>query len=160
MITSRIIFSLGNVVLKASCPRCPLMVLLVVLTLWGICNWKGIWKELGWFSTIANVYNTRQPWVAMFTIFFIVELTIAICDMQFEDVDSQMLMWNALIRVMKEHGVQNVNLKKFMVDCVLEPISTQLEPCLEVVTQSFQWRIKSGHVFIIGPNFLIDIRRN
>jgi hypothetical protein len=26
-------------------------------------------------------------------------------------------MWNALGKVMKEHGVQNVNFKGFMVDC-------------------------------------------
>jgi hypothetical protein len=43
-------------------------------------------------------------------------LTIAICDMQYEDVDSKMLMWNAFVKVMKKHGVQNVNLI-FMIDC-------------------------------------------
>lgn len=43
-------------------------------------------------------------------------LTIVICDMQFEDVDSHMLMWKILIKIVKEHVVLDVNFKKFMVD--------------------------------------------
>jgi hypothetical protein len=45
-------------------------------------------------------------------------LTIAFCDMQYEDVDSQILMWNSFVKVMKKHSVQNVNFKIFMIDCV------------------------------------------
>jgi hypothetical protein len=44
-------------------------------------------------------------------------LTIAICDMQYEDVDSQMLMWNAFVKVMNKHSAQNVNFEIFMIDC-------------------------------------------
>jgi hypothetical protein len=37
--------------------------------------------------------------------------------LQFEDVDLQMLMWNAFIRVMKEHDVQNFNFKGLIANC-------------------------------------------
>ncbi len=37
--------------------------------------------------------------------------------LQFEDVDLQMLMWNAFIRVMKKHDVQNVNFKELIANC-------------------------------------------
>ncbi len=43
-------------------------------------------------------------------------LTIAICDMQYEYVDSQMLMWTAFVKAVKKHSVKNVNLKIFMID--------------------------------------------
>ncbi len=54
----------------------------------------------------------------VYDLFYCRILTIAICDMWFEDVDSQMLMWNALVKVMKEHGVENVNFKGCMANCV------------------------------------------
>ncbi len=42
-------------------------------------------------------------------------LTIAICDMQSNDVDSQVLMWSSLTRLVKKVGIiENVNFKGFM----------------------------------------------
>jgi hypothetical protein len=50
---------------------------------------------------------------AMSMILFVVESW----PLQFEDVDLQMLMWNAFIRDMKEHNVQNVNFKGLITIC-------------------------------------------
>ncbi len=62
-----------------------------------------------------------QQWTTksyhVYDLFYSQILTIAICDMQYEDVDSQMMTWNAFVKVMKKHSVQNVNFKIFMIDC-------------------------------------------
>jgi hypothetical protein len=44
--------------------------------------------------------------------------------MQSEDVDSQMLMWNALVKVMNECGVENVNFKGCMANCAQANFNT------------------------------------
>jgi hypothetical protein len=44
-------------------------------------------------------------------------LIIAICDVQSNEVDSQVLMWSSLTRLVKKVGkIKNVNFKGFMVN--------------------------------------------
>ena len=43
-------------------------------------------------------------------------MTIAVCDMQSEDADAQVIMWEALIRIMKKHGVPSPTFTGFMAD--------------------------------------------
>jgi hypothetical protein len=45
-------------------------------------------------------------------------MTIVICDMQLKDVDSQVLMWRALVKFMKANGVHMPQFKRFIVDSV------------------------------------------
>jgi hypothetical protein len=43
-------------------------------------------------------------------------MTIAVCDMQSEDVMAQSLLWHGLNKVMHRHGIAKVNFKGFMAD--------------------------------------------
>jgi hypothetical protein len=43
-------------------------------------------------------------------------MTIAVCDMQSEDVAAQSVVWKNLNVVMARHGVHSVNFKGFMAD--------------------------------------------
>jgi hypothetical protein len=105
MITSRITFSLGKIILKNYCSRCLHMVMLMALILRGICNQRGILKEFGWCLTIANACNIGQPWATISMIHFIIEYwPLQFSYMQYDNVNSQMLMWNAFVRVVEEHG--------------------------------------------------------
>ncbi len=46
--------------------------------------------------------------------FYYKVMTIAICDMQFEDTWAQCVMWQNLNKVMANNGVPNPNFKGFM----------------------------------------------
>lgn len=59
-----------------------------------------------WTSMACHVYDSTYCKV----------MTIAICDMQYEDIESQCFMWNALNRMMANHGVPNPNFKGSMAD--------------------------------------------
>ena len=59
-----------------------------------------------WTTMACHVYDVKYCKV----------MTIAVCDMQSEDTQSQCLMWNALNRVMTKHGVLVTNFKGFMAD--------------------------------------------
>jgi hypothetical protein len=41
-------------------------------------------------------------------------MTIAICDMQFEDTKAQQIMWTRLNDTMQKHGFPKLNFKGFM----------------------------------------------
>jgi hypothetical protein len=43
-------------------------------------------------------------------------MTIAICDMQFENVDTQERVWLSMLSILEKHGLTNVNFKGFMCD--------------------------------------------
>jgi hypothetical protein len=43
-------------------------------------------------------------------------MTIAICDMQSEDVEFQVLMWRALMKLMKTNGIHMPQFRGFIVD--------------------------------------------
>ena len=43
-------------------------------------------------------------------------MTIAVCDMQCEDTEGQVIMWRCLNRVMEKNGLPNPNFKGFMAD--------------------------------------------
>jgi hypothetical protein len=43
-------------------------------------------------------------------------MTIAVCDMQFEDVAAQSVVWKNLNALMAQYGVDKVNFKGFMAD--------------------------------------------
>ena len=46
-------------------------------------------------------------------------MTIAICDMQSEDIEVQVQFWRSLNVVMTGHGVENPNFKGFMADSAM-----------------------------------------
>jgi hypothetical protein len=43
-------------------------------------------------------------------------MTIAVCDMQLEDMKVQCIMWRELNNLMKKNGVENPNFKGFIAD--------------------------------------------
>jgi hypothetical protein len=45
-------------------------------------------------------------------------MTIAIYDMQLEDVESQVLMWRALMKLMKANGIHMPQFRGFIIDNV------------------------------------------
>jgi hypothetical protein len=61
---------------------------------------------LGWSTTAWHVYDPNYARV----------MTIAICDMQSEDVESQVLMWRTLMKFMKANGIHMPQFKGFIVD--------------------------------------------
>jgi hypothetical protein len=60
----------------------------------------------GWTTLACHVYDS----------FYHKVMTIAICDMQYEDLEVQWVMWWNLNKVMANNGVLNPNFKGFMVD--------------------------------------------
>ncbi len=50
--------------------------------------------------------------------FYYKVMTIAICDMQFKDMEAQCIMWWNLNKVMANNDVPNPNFKGFMADNV------------------------------------------
>jgi hypothetical protein len=61
---------------------------------------------VGWTTMVYHVYDPVYCKV----------LTIAVCDMQFEDTEAQQLMWTKLNEMMLKHGFAKPNFKGFMVD--------------------------------------------
>jgi hypothetical protein len=59
-----------------------------------------------WTTMACHVYNVVYCKV----------MTIAICDMQSEDIKVQYIMWRELNNLMAKNGVENTNFKGFMVD--------------------------------------------
>ena len=59
-----------------------------------------------WTTMACHVYDSTYCRV----------MTIAVCDMQSEDVAAQSVVWKNLNAVMARHGVQSVNFKGFMAD--------------------------------------------
>jgi hypothetical protein len=57
-----------------------------------------------WTTMACHVYDMTYCCV----------MIIVICDMQFEDADSQCFMWSSLVKVFKKHGVMNPNFKGFV----------------------------------------------
>jgi hypothetical protein len=57
-----------------------------------------------------NHYKHVEEWTSMachvYDLIYFKVLTIAVCDMQVKDVKFQVLMWRALLRVMKTNGGQ------------------------------------------------------
>lgn len=64
------------------------------------------YRVKGWTTMACHVYDPVFRRV----------MTIAICDMQSEDADSQCLLWFSMINLMKNHGLSNINFKGFMAD--------------------------------------------
>ena len=60
----------------------------------------------GWTTMASHVYDSTYCRV----------MTIAVCDMQSEDVAAQRVFWNNLNDVAGRHGMSNVNFKGFMAD--------------------------------------------
>jgi hypothetical protein len=60
----------------------------------------------GWTTLACHVYDC----------FYYKVMTITICDMQYEDLEVQWVMWQNLNKVMANNGVPNPNFKGFMVD--------------------------------------------
>ena len=60
-----------------------------------------------WTTMACHVYDSAYCRI----------MTIAICDMQSEDVAAQTVFWRNLNAVLERHGVENLNFKGFMADC-------------------------------------------
>ena len=60
----------------------------------------------GWTTMACHVYDPEYCRV----------MSIAVCDMQSEDVEAQKLMWMSLNKVMAQHGTPKPNFKGFMAD--------------------------------------------
>jgi hypothetical protein len=60
----------------------------------------------GWTTMAYHVYDPLYCKV----------LTIVVCDMQFEDTETQQLMWTKLNEMMLKHKFLKPNFKGFMVD--------------------------------------------
>ncbi len=54
----------------------------------------------------------------VYDLFYYKVMTIVICDMQFEDMVTQCVMWQKLNKAMVKNGVHNPNFKGFMADIV------------------------------------------
>ncbi len=52
----------------------------------------------------------------VYDFFYCKVMTIVICDMQFEDMEVQCIMWQNLNKVMANNGVPNPNFEGFMAD--------------------------------------------
>lgn len=63
-------------------------------------------RTKGWTTMACHVYDSQYCRV----------MTIAICDMQSEDVRAQTVMWQFLNGIMAKHGYDKVNFKGFMAD--------------------------------------------
>jgi hypothetical protein len=63
---------------------------------------------LGWSTMAWQVYDPNYVRV----------MTIAIYDMQLEDVESQVLMWRALMKLMKANGIHMPQFRGFIIDNV------------------------------------------
>jgi hypothetical protein len=59
-----------------------------------------------WTTLACHVYDSKYCKV----------MTIAVCDMQTEGTEGQMIFWNCLNNVMKDNGVPNPDFKGFMCD--------------------------------------------
>jgi hypothetical protein len=61
---------------------------------------------------------SRVGWhsFALYDSFYFKVMTNAICDMKFEDIKVQCVMWWNLNKGMADNGVPNPNFKGFMVD--------------------------------------------
>ena len=59
-----------------------------------------------WATMACHVYNSSYYRV----------MTIAVCDMQSEDVAAQIVFWRNLNAVVMRHGVKEPNFKGFMAD--------------------------------------------
>ena len=59
-----------------------------------------------WTTTACHAYDSQCCRV----------MTVAVCDMQFEDCEAQCVMWRCLNKVMARYGLSIVNFKGFMAD--------------------------------------------
>jgi hypothetical protein len=79
------------------------------------CDFQTTWimsnhvkRVEGWTTLACHVYD-----------FFYCKVTkIVICDMQFENMEAQCVMWCKLNKVMPNNGVPNSKFKGFMADSV------------------------------------------
>ena len=60
----------------------------------------------GWTTMACHMYDSSYCKV----------MTIAVCDMQSEDTEIQVIMWTCLNRMLEKNGVTNPNFKGFMAD--------------------------------------------
>ncbi len=57
-----------------------------------------------WTTMVCHLYNHAYCKV----------MSIMICDMQFEDIEAQQIMWTKLNEIMLKHGFPKLNFKGFM----------------------------------------------
>ncbi len=63
-------------------------------------------RVVGWTTMACHVYD--RVYCKM--------LTTVVCDMQYEDIKVQQLMWKKLNEMMLKHGFLKPNFKRFMVN--------------------------------------------
>jgi hypothetical protein len=62
-------------------------------------------RVIGWTTMVCHVYDLAHCKL----------LTIVVCDMQFEDIEVQRLMWTKLNEMMLKHIFPKPNFKGFVV---------------------------------------------
>jgi hypothetical protein len=103
----------------------------------------------GWTTMACHVYDSQYCRV----------MTIAMCDMQFEDCAAQILCWTNLNSVLERHGVPETQFKGFMADSaqanwnavrmvygsgdILVPMKDRERTCLFHWTQSMEKHTKA-----------------
>jgi hypothetical protein len=85
-----------------------------------------------WTTMACHVYDATYCKV----------MTIALCDMQSEDMKVQCIMWRELNDLMAKNGVENTNFKASW-QTVLTPIGMLSESSMAVVIQRSPWRTES-----------------
>jgi hypothetical protein len=86
-------------------------------------------------------------------------LTIVVCDMQFEGIKVQWLMWKKLNETMLKHWIPNsISRDSWLI--THKPIGMQSELFMVQRTPLSRWLIRSAHVYSIGLNHLINTPNN
>lgn len=106
-----------------------------------------IYRVKGWTTMVCRIYNHVLHRV----------MTVAICDMQTEDADSQCLLWYNLNNLMKNHGISNINFKGSW-QIVPMPMSLVFKGYLVMEIPKSPYRVGNVHVVSIGSNLLKNIR--
>ncbi len=66
---------------------------------------------------MSNMFKVGRPWLAMFfNLAYCKVMSIAIYDMQSEDIEAQCILWRKLNATILKKGVANPNFKGFMAD--------------------------------------------
>ncbi len=78
-------------------------------------TYRGFAKMIGSCLIMWSVLLVGQLWFVMCTIFPICKVTTTlVCDMQFEDIKAQQIMWTKLNETMLKHGFPKLNFEGFM----------------------------------------------
>jgi hypothetical protein len=106
-------------------------------------------RVASWTTMVCHVYDLAYCKV----------LTIAVCDMQFEDIEAQRLMWTKFNETMLKHKFPKPNFKGFMDD---NPQANwnMIKIVYGFGTLQLGWLIRSAFVYSIRLNHSINTPKN